>query len=397
MGATSRRSTRDPLSNVAGNRGHISADTTLRLWVLAGGRCEYCNSYLLEDEFSGHTVNLGERAHIVGASDSPRSPRGDDELASDERQNVDNLMLMCGTHHRVIDSLIEEHTVAGLREMKRRHEARIRLLTALTEDAETVVLRVMGGIRGAPVEVPRRAVLAAVLADQRYPRYPLAVEGEDLEVDLRRLPDEGDPSYWSTGYRMIEQAAARVREAQGPIRHLSVFALARIPFLVALGYCLDDKIPVMIYQRRRDGTGDKGWGFDPGASPVRFAVNKLTGDREEPRVALAVSLTASIGEDVMAAANGAAVYEVVPDGVPPSRNLLTARASLDEFAAAYHAFLAMVESDHPDCSELAIFAAAPAAAAVQLGRGIMRDSQPGLVVYDRNSGGIFEEALTLGR
>ena len=55
---------------MATQRGSITADTTLRLWVQAGARCEYCNDYLLEDEFSGHSVNLGERAHIVGATDA---------------------------------------------------------------------------------------------------------------------------------------------------------------------------------------------------------------------------------------------------------------------------------------------------------------------------------------
>lgn len=70
---------------MAAERGSITADTTLRLSVAAGGRCEYCNTYLLEDDFSGYSVNLGERAHIVGATDAPRSPRGDADLPPAER------------------------------------------------------------------------------------------------------------------------------------------------------------------------------------------------------------------------------------------------------------------------------------------------------------------------
>lgn len=382
---------------MARQRGSISHDTTLRLWVRAGGRCEYCNAYLLEDDFSGYSVNLGERAHIVGATKAPRSPRGDGDLPLCARDEIDNVMLLCRAHHRVIDRLIAEHTVEALRRMKRDHESRIRLLTGLTDDVETVVLRVVGGIRGAPVEVPPDSVLAAVRADGRFPRYRLSVAGEDIEVDLRVLPDEGDPSYWSTGVRIIEQAAARIRAAQDPIRHLSVFALTRIPLLVALGFFLDDKIPTTIYQRRRDGTGDEGWGFDPHAAQVSFTAERVSGQANTARVALAVSLTAPIGSDVVATVGDAAVYEIAPHIAPPSRDVLTARASLDSFASTYHRFLSAVEHEHPECEQIEVFAAAPASAAVQLGRGIMRDSQPGLAVYDRGTDGRFDRALTLAQ
>jgi HNH endonuclease len=170
-------------------RGTISDTTTLRLWAQAGGRCEYhgCNRYLLEDDLTTYTLNLAERAHIVGATDAPRSPRGDDPLSLADRNQADNLMLLCRDHHRVIDRLLREHGVDGLRRMKRGHEDRIRLLTGLHENGATVVVRAIGGIRDAPVDIPRQAVLAAVVADGRFPRFPLAMAGEDLEVDLRVL------------------------------------------------------------------------------------------------------------------------------------------------------------------------------------------------------------------
>jgi len=381
---------------MATQRGSISTDATLRLWVLAGGRCEYCNTYLLEDHLSGYSLNLGERAHIVGATDASRSPRGGADLPPGERERSENLMLLCRAHHRVIDRLIAEHTVAGLRRMKGEHEDRIRLLTGLKDDVATVVVRVTGGIRGAPTEVPRETVLAAVRGDGRFPRYRLALAGEDVEVDLRGLPDEGDSSYWTTGARIIERAAARIREAQQPIEHLSVFALTRIPLLVALGYHLDDKIPTTIYQRRRDGAGNQGWGFDPEAAPIAFRTDRIAGLDHGRHVALAVSLTAPIGADVVAAVGGATVYEISPDGPAPSRDVLTARASLDAFSDSYHRLLATVELDHPDCRQIEVFAAAPASAAIQLGRGVMRDAQPALVVHDRGADGVFQPTLTLG-
>jgi hypothetical protein len=374
-------------------RGTISDATTLRLWVHAGGRCEYhaCNHYLLEDELTGYPLNLAERAHIVGATDAPGSPRGDHPLPTSNRNEADNLMLLCRDHHRVIDRLLREHGVDGLRRMKLEHEDRIRLLTGLHEDAATVVVRAIGGIRDAPVDIPREAVLAAVVADGHFPRFPLAMAGEDLEVDLRVLPAEGERGYWEAGERIIAPRAARIRDAQQPIRHLSVFALTRIPFLVALGFHLDDKIPTTVYGRRRDGTGDAGWGFDPDAQPVEFDVRRIAGPAGGPHVAVAVSITAPIGDDVVAiAGDGFAVYELAPRGLPQGRDLLAARTSLDRFADAYHRLLGRIEADHAECEVVDLYAAVPAPGAVQLGRGVMRDAQPpccGCTIVTSEAGG----------
>lgn len=380
-------------------RGSISNPTTLRLWVLAGGRCEYrgCNAYLLEDDLTSIPLNLADRGHIVGATNAPGSPRGNDPLALDARNTADNLMLLCRGHHRLIDQRVDDHHVRELRRMKREHEERIRLLTGLQDDAATVVVRAIGGIRGAPVEVPRDAVLAAVRADRRFPRYPLALAGEDVEIDLRRLPNESNPAYWRAGEAIIAEQAARIRSARTPIRHMSVFALTRIPLLVALGFHLDDKIPMTVYGRRRDGTGDNGWGFDPRAEPVQFDVNHVAGPANGQRVALVVSVTAPIADEVAAAVGlDYAVYELAPRTVAHGRDLLDARVSLDHFANSYHRFLGQTEADHALADVIDLFAAVPVAGAVQLGRGLMRDAQPALRVHDRDTDGVFREALVLG-
>jgi hypothetical protein len=383
---------------MASGRGTISSQGTLRLWVAAGGRCEYrgCNEYLLEDELTGYELNLAERAHIVGATDGAGSPRGQAPLDPALRNDEPNLMLLCRKHHRVVDRLIDEHGVEGLRAMKREHEERVRLLTSLTEDASSVVVRMSGGIRGAPVEIPREAVRTAMLADERFPRFSAALAGEDLEIDLRKLPGEEESDYWKAGERMIAEQTARLREAQESVRHVSVFALARLPLLVALGFHLDDKIPVTVYPRVRSGSGDGKWGFDDRATPTAFVLSRIA-DGQTDEVALSVSLTGPIGDDVLSHAAGQSVYEIEPDGIAHSRDLFSTRESLDEFAESYHRFLALVEREHPACKEIAVYLACPAPAAVQIGRGLMRGVQPRLALYDRSTSGDFERTLEIGK
>jgi hypothetical protein len=99
----------------------ILQDERLKLWVCSGGRCAICNAYLLADEFTGHYVNLAEMAHNVGRQRASGSPRGTDELAIQERNKAENLLLLCRKDHKVIDhpDTRAEWPVERLREIKR--------------------------------------------------------------------------------------------------------------------------------------------------------------------------------------------------------------------------------------------------------------------------------------
>jgi hypothetical protein len=65
---------------------------------------------------------LGEICHIRAAS--PGGPRYDPQQTATERHGYDNLVLLCGKHHTVIDADEEAYTVERLRKMKVDHESR---------------------------------------------------------------------------------------------------------------------------------------------------------------------------------------------------------------------------------------------------------------------------------
>ncbi|WFU42222.1 hypothetical protein QA640_07030 [Bradyrhizobium sp. CB82] len=68
---------------------------------------------------SGETV-LGEICHIAAAS--PQGPRYDATQTDEERHGFGNLILLCPTHHTVVDADLEAYTVARLVKMKAEHE-----------------------------------------------------------------------------------------------------------------------------------------------------------------------------------------------------------------------------------------------------------------------------------
>ena len=381
-------------------RPSIKSIETLDLWVMAGGRCEFCNKYLLHDEFFSLDLNLAERAHIVGWNATPGSPRGEDPLPLDKRNDAPNLMLLCADHHHIIDNskFIGEFTVDRLRKRKRQHEARIKFLTGLTEDQETVVLRMLGPIRGTKVEVSRQHAAAVVLKKERYPRFALALDGQDVEIDTAKFPDPEKSwgAHWELGKFAVDEQVAKIHEglANSQIRHLSVFGFARIPLLVYLGYKIGDKIPTDIYQKQRGET--ESWFWNEEAEPVEFETTQLQHSSAKENVALVLSISGTIPLERLPTLIDESfnIFSLHPVGVEANRDIFESYTSFANFVKCYHQFLSSLELTNKAARQIHLFAAIPVSAAIACGRGVMRDAQPAIVVYDLCAGE-YKSTLTI--
>jgi hypothetical protein len=92
--------------------------TIKRLFAKSGNRCAWknCSQPIVMEK---GTV-VGKIAHIEAESED--GPRYNVNQSAEERRAYENLILLCGPHHDVIDDMPEAFTVEVLREMKRRHE-----------------------------------------------------------------------------------------------------------------------------------------------------------------------------------------------------------------------------------------------------------------------------------
>src|SRR6516164_6179347 len=100
----------------------ISLKTHKMLWGRSGNRCALptCRRTLVEDETETDDPSVvGDEAHIVAREEN--GPRGKSPLTHDERDKYDNLILMCKTHHKLIDDQPETYTVEILHDMKDKH------------------------------------------------------------------------------------------------------------------------------------------------------------------------------------------------------------------------------------------------------------------------------------
>lgn len=119
----------------------ITSKSIKLLWSNAAGRCSFrgCTERLSVEEAEDLApYTLGEMAHIKG--NKLGSNRYDPEQPDVERDSYENLMLLCPTHHTLIDKVENEieFSVDLLHEMKQEHEAFIsnRLQVSELENVE---------------------------------------------------------------------------------------------------------------------------------------------------------------------------------------------------------------------------------------------------------------------
>ncbi len=94
------------------------------LWGRAGNRCAMpeCRIELVMNATETDDESLiGEECHIVARK--PDGPRGSETFPEDKIDKYENLILMCGVHHKIIDDQPNKYTVDFLKEFKSSHES----------------------------------------------------------------------------------------------------------------------------------------------------------------------------------------------------------------------------------------------------------------------------------
>lgn len=345
----------------------------------------------------------GELAHNVGWS--KKSPRGkSSDLTAEQRREADNLLLLCRTCHKPIDQggRTNRYTVERLAEFKRDHEQRIRTLTEIGADRKATILRLVGPIRGVNPELTYDTVLEATTAAKLFPVLLPGSFQAQHDLDLRQIPDLGTPAHFADSAAYIDDLIRRVDDGinRGLISRLAVFAFARIPILIHLGARLDDKVPILIFQRQRvDDVNAWRWPENP-PEPPTFDLQRVTEGTGSEAVALIVNLSGTIHLEELpeGTIDSDSVYSLSP--IAPAvtgPTLISSPEALANFDRVVRRFLATLEETHGKVDRVKLYAAVPVAAAITLGRVLMPHVSPAWTVYDRNAERQFFEALEVRR
>jgi hypothetical protein len=184
----------------------LSPTNRIVIWAQSGGRCAYpgCNRLLIGDLAAGVVdKHFGFIAHIV--ADTPGGPRGDQQRSVELSNDVRNLMLLCATHHKLIDeTAVAEHPEDRLLEMKSAHERRVAMLTGMGPGRASHVLRYAANIGGHKSPIPFD-VVAATMLPERFPAEGRATIDIGIGGSAFHDAERGDRA--SLGFRARASAA----------------------------------------------------------------------------------------------------------------------------------------------------------------------------------------------
>ncbi|MBL0925387.1 MAG: SAVED domain-containing protein [Sphingomonadaceae bacterium] len=362
------------------------------LWARAAGRCQYrgCNRDLVGDLITGNKDALfGFIAHVV--ADTPSGPRGDPTRSLKLAKSLDNLMLLCPIHHKLIDVDDEDgHPESHLLAMKSEHEGRIALLTGIDEVRASHVLRFGASIGTNEALVSTRAIFAAMPPEH----HPASLQTIDLEMIGHAFTD-ADPAFWAMQQvNLRRNFATRIggRIERQDIQHLSVFALAPQPLLIELGRLLCDIVPMVVHQRHREPAT---WIWQRDCSTIRY-------DRVEPArdrtgaVALKLGVSATITDDRIERAVGedAAIWSLCAKH--PHNDIVRCPEDQTAYRQALRLLFDSIKVRHGENVPIHVFPALPASLAVETGRVWMPKADPELRIYDQQREHGFVPALTIG-
>ena len=358
------------------------------VWIRAAGHCELCGRDITEDPRMRSPTRWGEVAHVLPAGPTgPRATAGySSRTAREHTGDPDNLIAACPACHTLIDRDPELHTEVLLLKLHRAQVQRIRLTARQPNASQTMGLLFIGHHFDTRNNLSERALVPAMLSDGMVPiDFP-------ERVDLPEPPSSGrDAAYWrhveDIVEHKVESALRRAASMRGDPPILSVAALADIPSLMALGRKLGDRIDRRLFSYTRD----HGFEWTGPDDPVPEFSCSMPAPGSGP-VALVVSLSATIPTaDVLTALPSArlAVF-TVPQ---PSYGLLRNRQTIAGFRDFLQMRLSELEAAGPE--PIHVFAAIPAALAVEFGALLSTKHRHPYVIYDRGSNNRFEEALRL--
>jgi hypothetical protein len=364
----------------------------LKLWLRSGGRCQFqgCNKPLWRDELTQRQMNQAYIAHII--ADSPDGPRGDSILSPKLAKDFNNLMLLCPTHHKLVDDNPDIYPVELLQKYKQEHENPIEHLTSITGDLKTHLLIFIDNIGKRNLYINFDDLCTSVI-----PRYP--AESKFIEIDLSQSPYRDDePSYFTRKQdeisRLVDSRIRQISRYEG-INHLSIFALASIPLLVYFGYEIGDIISSDVYQKHRDTDSWKWQMQNDQEFKYIIETPQLSEVCNQKAIALNLSLSGTIHPEEISQAMSKpyCIYKMTIS--EPDRDYLKSKDQLDLFKVEMRALLRQIREMHGCDCEIHLFPAIPASVAVSFGQLLLPKSDPLIHIYENNHG--FRYALTIPR
>lgn len=364
-------------------RKRIPEKVLLSLWSRAAGRCELCGKELDVAHAFDQLGNFGQVAHINAYS--PGGPRYKADMTEDELNGIDNLMLLCHEHHKMIDDNAEDYPEGVLK----RHKA----------DWEDSIAGFVEGL------APSRVLVATMLLPAGGMSPHVTAAERSAALHRERLYAANTKAYdFAKGVAIpcrLQEAGSQIERRMAAFEDLyddqtmpvAVFALAPQPLLIKLGSLLGGMRDVRVFQPCRGG---RGWAWPEGGNPIDFSARQIgDGQPDSSRASLVVSLSGVVSmRTVVDIPDGTPVYELTT--MSPGTEIVTCEETVRTFVKEATSLVDKIHESFPGVRELHVYPAMPASLALALGTALRFNLISNYVVHEK-ADGTFGETLCIGR
>lgn len=345
------------------------SDRTLKiLWGRAVGRCAVpsCRIELFADSTDyDPIVVIGDIAHIEAASDN--GPRANQRTATKERDEYDNLILLCKNCHARLDGQKNSNTVEYIRQLRNNHEAWVR--TNLPERGHSRI-----GWKGVVLQgthpVDTESLHLALLPDY-------LIETPEVITIL------AETSSWEMRYAVLQEQVAGLLTSNDPfVQRYAVFPLAPVSACLALGYLLTNRPHVRLFQYHRSETAWK-W-LEPNASVSKVAVMGLPTKPTKKTTDIAICFHVSTTITARAVADTRIRFgQIIHVSVScPGTGWLQSESQLKELENVIRELFETCVNLFPNCRKWHLFCAVPAPVAVLIGQQLNPTMTPLVQLYE---------------
>ena len=374
-------------------RGRGSSPTEATLRILCGraaGMCEFqgCAERLFYDEVTTKKFNAAYIAHIVAAN--PKGPRGDASRSYELSDKIENLMLMCDRHHRLIDQIEPENfSEEELRAMKISHEQEIEYACKSLQTPKTQIINFMSDIHEHRVSFDYQDTVQAVLPARRpVDQYGTVIRfsSPKPESDLTRWIDLNNELSFEFTQKIIPIIQKH------PDLPFDVFALAPIPLLARLGELFGDKAKVFIHPKFRTPNT---WSWLSNVQTNTFSITETHNEQCSNTVILILSLSGNISDERATA--GIPQYNAIYRIAATNTNVdcIQSEADLSAFWHCYQETLNTILQQYGTACIIRVIPAIPITVAFEIGRRHMPRLHPKTIIYDHTTMG-YIETITIG-
>ena len=363
---------------------NIKHATQNLLWARAAGHCEICGKDVTRDLVMRDALNAAQVAHIK--ADAKLGPRYDPSQSEEDRNSIDNLMLLCHVCHKLIDDHPDEYSVEKLQQRKKQYESSVKnAIDALRPRAANIVI-LTAPLGRDSVEITKQDCHEA-LSD-----YGLTVKSpEPFKIALQDGTD--DLKYeMKTVINRLMKYKETVRDCSND--YTAIFAIAPQPILIGMGLQLGDDDTIRVFQRNRGGTG---WSWNDKAEPNQFIFDDTgssTGDAED--AVLMLSISGEINEEsIPTKLNDPSIPKLRLRAARQDPSSISRKEDWPAFKEQATIASFRIHESYPNVKRVHVFPAMPTSANIAFGMAWNTRLIPELVVYEKTNGK-FYEAIRFG-